>query len=480
MSLRRSDLYLDLRSVGLFRIWLGIVFCIDILVNKFPYTEVFYSNSGIVDPFTLDMIAKADPQRSLYGFGLMHFFNSAAAVSVFFVLTLISLALFTIGFRARLFAVISLVLIWSIHQRNPLVISGPDELLINLLFISVFLPVDQRFSFFRTGPASPDRYAGFPAFYALFFIGMMYFFQAFLKEGHLWQNGQALSYALMENYWTHSSAAWLASKEELCYFLTNCTFWIEYSIPVLIFFPWRNDKTRLIAAFVLLVFQAFIFVFFEVGLFPLLVPLCAILLLPSFVWDKFKWLPRIEQKFRKSRQLALPAFQVKLRPLRNVILAGMLILILWKASLYSERLNSFLPNPDFVHKLDHTTLFTQYWGFYSPNPSITHGWFRVTGVTVEGKTIDLWSGEELIEASTDIADYRLYPWKVFYYRTVIYQFPESRRLLDNWADYELEKAALSNATDIVRVEILSCNKTITGPGKSTPLSVVLIASSPGE
>ncbi len=51
-----------------------------------------------------------------------------------------------LGYRARMAALISLVMLISLHNRVPLVLQGGDNLLLLMLFWMCFLPIGHRYS----------------------------------------------------------------------------------------------------------------------------------------------------------------------------------------------------------------------------------------------------------------------------------------------------------------------------------------------
>tara|TARA_B110000285_G_scaffold41132_1_gene45188 strand:- start:235 stop:1701 length:1467 start_codon:yes stop_codon:yes gene_type:complete len=474
--------YLDLRALGIFRLFLGTLLILDLLINKWPFLEAFYTDTGVLSQGILDTIISSDPSREMYRWGLLQFFDSVNAVSFFFILTLASYILMTIGFRSKIFTILSFIALWSIHQRNGLILSGPDEIMINLLFIAMFLPLDQRFSFFRVGnQIVNNQHKSFATFYFLFFIGMVYFYQAFLKTGNLWINGDALSYALMEKIWTKPLATSLLEYPELCHFLSSFTLLIEYSIICLLFFPLLNKWTRLLSVILLLGVHWTIFLFLDLGLFPIIVPTFAVLLIPSFVWDYLGRKLNNWKSKRKSIEQSelLVGLQKKLKPLSIVLLGIVFVLVVWRSALSSESFITYLPQPTFVKKLNHTSLFFQYWGFYSPNPSITHGWFKVVGVRSNGQEIDLRTGKKITMNDTNLQSYRNYSWLVFYYKTILYNYISSRELLNKWSDYEYQKYIRSYSYgEIAQVRIIAFTETILAPGKSTPTGNFIFSYAP--
>ncbi len=472
--------YLDVRSLGAFRIVLGAVLILDLLFYKLPVHEVFYSNQGIFDPATVDAVIQHDPTRWWYNLGLLSFIQSPGGVVMVFTFTLICYSCFTLGIRTRWFGILSFVLLWSIHQRNPMVVSGPDELLINLLFVGLFLPLDQRFSWTRSRPEMKLQHKSFASFYALFFIGMMYFFQAFLKTGHLWENGEALSYALMEDLWIKSPAHWLANYPDACHFLTHATVYLEYAILPLLFFPWWNEKARLLVMLLLMGFHWAIFIFLDFALFPLIISSVVLLIAPSSFWELCRrLLPRLRWKWPVKSVRSMPrALQQWQQKLATPFLVAFLLLIVWKSAVVAPQWQASLPHPSWMKQLYHTTLLRQDWGFYGPNPSITHGWFKTVGVTAQNAMIDLRTKQSYQPNEQGLEAYKDYPWELLYYNVVLRGFPQGRRILDNWGNYEYRKLLENGEQQFLQVQILGFKQTITAPQQAKPLQISPIAYAP--
>jgi len=479
MAKNAFNISLDYRSIGIFRILLALLLILDLIVNKMPFAEVFYSDAGILDNQTFKELISV-PNGELFGAGLMRYISSVESVKLFFGITLCVYTLLLMGVFSRISAIVSFVLLWSIHQRNPYVLSGPDELLINLLFIAIILPTDQRFSFTRLGERREGVLNGPTAFYALFFVAMMYFFQAFLKEGDLWKNGQALSYAFMETLWTKPLASVMVAKNELCIFLSKATIWIEYAIPLLIFFPFRNGLARSIAVILILIFHWSIFLFFDVGLLPLIATGCAILIVPETFW---KWPVAMFRGWRvhiKSKQINRGIFlnRSRIQIFKKIALSIMLILIVWGSLLVSQRMQKIIPNPEFMKTLQKSSLFRQNWGFYAPDPSTVHGWCKVAGITAQGEMIDMRTSKKFQNDASDLEYYSNYSWKIFVYRTCIYADPLQRKILDNWARYEFDKAKETGSSDIVQIRLMRFTSIILAPGRSTPVAVAVAGYAP--
>lgn len=465
----------DQRSLDLFRIGLALILIADLVINKWPFALRFYSDQGVL-PFesVLEMTQKNE-DLWLREWTLMKYFESITAIKIFFSVTLCVYISLLIGFRSRLSSIVAFILLWSIHQKNWLVLSGPDEIIINLLFLSIFLPLGHRFGIEKS-TRDKNQLLTPSTFAIFFFVGMTYFFNAWLKNGEIWQKGDALSYALMEHLWTKPQAAWLLQYEDLCLFLTHSTKWIEYSIPVLIFFPWKNYWTRGLAIFFLLGLHWTIFIFLDLGLFPAIVPVYCILLIPTEFWETspLKYLERLHHISLVPRAKSILT-KTNWKRICLIFFIIYLPFITHKSYLNNTKLkNPFYP--EFYKELGHSSLFKQYWGFYSPDPSVTHGWYRLAGRTYSNEWIDLKSSEPFISKdSIDISIYQEYTPNVLLYQTIFYG--SNRNVVAKWPKAELIQWNKDHPKKKVnKVDLYIYYQTIQAPGKQSIPQHRIVAS----
>ena len=124
----------DLRSLALFRITIGICL-LAYLIGRIPTLREFYTDAGVLPH---------SPGLSLHGL------SGQWTVQLGLILLAVVFALgFISGYRSRLCAAVSWVLLTSLHSRNPVLVLGGDDLLRLLLFCSIFVPVGARFSLDR-------------------------------------------------------------------------------------------------------------------------------------------------------------------------------------------------------------------------------------------------------------------------------------------------------------------------------------------
>lgn len=461
---------LDVRSIGLFRILLGIVLLADLIFFRLPYLSAFYADGGILT---------RDLGWTLHHLGLLDVLTSKPAALLFFALTMVAYILFTIGYKARLFGLLSLVCLWSIHQRSPTIIATDDQAIICLLFWSLFLPIGARFTPFATSDSRKGTtVAGLAAFAIVLQIAMIYFLNGYPKTGPTWSSGVALSYALMEDLWAKDSAEWLVRFTELCRLLTHTIKPIELSIPFLILCPIANHLTRFAAVVLIFIFHWSIFAFISLGFFPLITTAWAALLLPTFVWDRYiarwKWperLPRIQM--RPGSSPSEPSRAGK--HVQRAVLVAALFVVVWQGSLKIDSLARVVPKPVFLNVLDETSLFSQHWALYAPDATIVSKWIKVKGLQRPAEAIDLWTGAPFAHDNSGLRAYHIEPWQNLAWH-ILYQPNDAGQMAGNWARYEYERWNRAHPDRPVDgVQVVAFSRTILGPLRTTPVTWEVIA-----
>lgn len=131
---------IDPRALAALRIGLGSLLCVDLLLRA-RSLRAFYTDAGAV-PRSLVLeqypsVLEVAP----------HFYSGElwAVAALFAVAGAFAFAI-VLGYRTRLATVGSLVLVLSLHARNPWVLTGGDTLIRHLLFWACFLPLGTRWS----------------------------------------------------------------------------------------------------------------------------------------------------------------------------------------------------------------------------------------------------------------------------------------------------------------------------------------------
>ena len=298
----------DPRAMGLFRIALGLLALCDVL-RRVPYITVFYSNDGVLtNHFTLFR------PHARYTFSLLFGASRPAEVAVFFAFAIFCLVCFTIGWRTKLFQVLSAVCIWSIHGRNILLENGGDVVL-NLWFLwTLFLPLGARFSvdsvrrsLAARDDKSPAQIAARPppertlvrsvaVTAVLLQLCVIYFFNTVSKSGAAWSDGTAVAWVLEQDRIV--TGLGLIAREHLPLWVFKAMTWgtlvIEGAAPLLLLSPVATTWTRRVAFLTLASLHLGIYLLTDVGLFsPTMVVAFILLLTPPDIELLARWLTKL-------------------------------------------------------------------------------------------------------------------------------------------------------------------------------------------
>ena len=240
-----SPFVLDLRSIALFRVLLGIAMLYDIAC-RFPYAALYLSDVGALS--RADLLATVERPWS---FSIYMMFGEPIQAQATLALHFICALAFLLGFRTRLASIACWVLVISLQHRNPLVLNGGDTLLSLYLFWAMFLPLNAQWSIdrmiadgskkesFRSlGSMRLPCCAGAALVLQTVFV---YGFTVLLKSGELWRNGEAVSYAIRNLGLIESGALWLQKFDAAQTLATYATFHWEWIGCVMVLCPFFNS-----------------------------------------------------------------------------------------------------------------------------------------------------------------------------------------------------------------------------------------------
>ena len=275
---------IDLRTLALFRIFLSTAIILD-LISRSRDLVAHYTDFGVL-PRSVLVDLLSDSSFSL------HMANGSATFQavMFIIAGLIALCLL-LGWKTRLMTVLSWIFLISIQNRNVLVLSGEDNLILLLTFWSIFLPLGARYSIDAAlDPQNDEKPNAFfsAATVAILVQGMsMYFFSAILKSDARWfPDGTAVYFALQLDYLVTPLALWFREFETLLSGLTYYVLALEFIGPILIFSPIFHKQLRVVFMLAFITMHIGFFLFLEIGLFPLISITMNLLFMPGWVWDK--------------------------------------------------------------------------------------------------------------------------------------------------------------------------------------------------
>ncbi len=291
---------IDARSLGLFRVLFGTVLIAD-LIHRWDWIRAFYSNEGVLpNHFHLFQLGEKEKVWSLY-----HAFSSVDEATTAFLLTFIIYLCFTLGYRTRVFHLLSLVCLVSLTGRNILLESASSSLATVLLGMSLLLPLGLRFSLDslglsmanrqeRSAAALNDRSAAavtaprsLVAFLMLALVGFVLAVAALSQSGPSWQDGSALYYALHTDRWTGflgelERNSMPAGALAVC---TRAFRYAEFAVPCLLLLPVARRLSRGLAVAAMLFIGLTVGLLFTFGAYGWAIAAAAALAIPTESWN---------------------------------------------------------------------------------------------------------------------------------------------------------------------------------------------------
>jgi predicted DCC family thiol-disulfide oxidoreductase YuxK len=301
----RAYLTIDGRSLALCRIVLATVLIVDLL-RRVRWIRDFYSNAGLLPNHT--MLWRPPLPRL---FSVFFMASNADEAALGFVIAFACFFCLLIGWRTRLFHLLSFVMTTSLHNRILVAENWGAVTLGTLMVWTAFLPLGRRFSVDEVlaslragrdeGPADlaagrlpePDRRpaVSLAVLAILLQLAVIYAFNFVHKSGVTWQTGTAIHYTLFQErivtwlgVWTREHMPFAVTRS-----LTYGTLAIEGSAPFLILTPFFWRQTRVLAIVLLTALHTGIALMVNLGVFSAAMIAYYPLLLDASHWD---WLTR--------------------------------------------------------------------------------------------------------------------------------------------------------------------------------------------
>lgn len=380
----RASVSLDPRSLALLRMGLGILLLAN-LAGRAPHFEALYGRLGVLPTSLLSHVNL--PWQSIFFpylvSGTPVALGVAAGVSALFAAALL------LGWRTRVCTFASWFLLVSLNTRNPLATSYEDYVLEALLFWALFLPLGSAWSLdARRRGGSPARapVASAASVALLAQFAAIYFFSALHKTGPAWHvDANAVYYTLGQNYVARPIAAALRDHPSWIALLTRLTWHWELLFPLLLFSPVWNGPLRTFAVATVWLFHAGLWICLALALFPPVMMLGALGLLPPWFW---RWLPLHTGADEVD---AAPVEPPRWAPgwLQQALPAGLLLLML-AANVTS--LGGVPTLPGFLGPLARVLTLDQNWRMYAPEPQKSDYYHAMAGTLADGRRIDLARG----------------------------------------------------------------------------------------
>jgi predicted DCC family thiol-disulfide oxidoreductase YuxK len=302
--LNKSYRTLDPRWLGVFRICFGVLL-ISELGYRWSYARMLFSNDGLL-PNHFSLFAPMGQDL----FSIYHVFSTIEEVHLAFALTLVVFLCFTLGYKTRLFQILSAILITSLHSRNLFTENGGSVVTHSLATWTVFLPLGQCFSIdavcrsLRQKPehSSAELNQREPAhvepFVSVVVLGLLlqwsviYFFNCVHKTGAGWRGDHsAIYWFLYQDRIVTGLGVWAREHVPMALFqlLTQSTLIVEGALAFILLVPFAQKQLRRVAFLLALGLHGSIALLSRLGPFSYVMVLFFLML---FGEEELAWLGR--------------------------------------------------------------------------------------------------------------------------------------------------------------------------------------------
>ncbi|HEY8257128.1 MAG TPA: HTTM domain-containing protein [Gemmatimonadales bacterium] len=284
-SLIQRGLSLDLRSLAVYRVAIGTVLLFQ-LVALIPEIDDFYTDRGILPRDAL-LSQFLNPWRFS-----VHLMSGEWVVQFgLFLLAIVFAAGLIVGYRTRVCTVASWFLLTSLQNRNSVILHGGDDVLRLLLFWSMFVPLNGRFSLDQalhpTRPRPKVTHLSWGSQALMLQLCFVYWFAAAAKWNSIWiREGSAIYYAMNLEQLSTKFGQWLLKFPDLLRVMSRSTVVFEFFMPFLALSPVGTARLRLLAVAAFVTFHAALGLVLHLGNFPWVCSAGWLMFLPSEFWDR--------------------------------------------------------------------------------------------------------------------------------------------------------------------------------------------------
>lgn len=385
----------DARSLGLFRILLGISLLYSLVVVKWPSIPAFWGSHPIV-PYEV----MGNLSNGFSGISIFSYIHSDGFAYLFFSLAILSAICLTIGFYSSIAAWLCLFFHWNIVQAYAAYSFGFDLFLFQILFWSCFLPLDSELAIRRVH--KPILWGWF-ALVLILQITWIYFNTGIAKYGESWMGGYAVRNMLLD-YWGTTDFGKNLSDNKIFYVSTTyISLFVERFFPFLVFLKPSYRLPRLFLVLFLFLFHLSIMLSYHVGNFSMTGIAIAAFFIPGEWWDKLK----IGLKNQMEISLHWPFEGWKKNAIKGFVIFATFI-ICQKNIFFLLKYSSLKTHPKFqakvqgLLKLDipsplHVSFFWQYWKMFAPNPPVKCGWIALEELKNDESIVEFFSKKAVVE-----------------------------------------------------------------------------------
>ncbi len=405
-----NSFIIDLRSLSIFRIAIALCVVAD-LISRFKYIDFFQTADGFLP-------AKSGLGLSKY---LPHFWNDSFVFQLsLFVIALIFAMMLVLGWRTRLATIITYCMLVSLDSLLSISTDGSDSFLRGVLFWSIFLPLGSFWSFDSRYRVNRQHHTQFFSFAgsALLMLFVFYYLSAGLsKLNSAWLVDNALEIILRQEIWLRQAGKILGQHSTLLSILTPVVVIFEIFAPLVLLFPQRYFKMRIITVCSFIIFQFVLGICLQLNMMPWIATAVLLLFLPSRLWDKIS--------FQKNQ------LYLEKKKFKKIIVIPLIIFvfggpIIHKAGIYLSYSKAY------------TLGLKSYWDFYNYPPMYDYD-YKIIGQFTNGESVAVLSSlnqQTKWNNSTMNSLWQNYRFK-YYLETISYEKPNETKqfliwIIDKW------------------------------------------------
>ncbi len=494
---------IDVRSLALFRICIGVVLLADLL-SRSTDSQLHYSDLGVLPREALWQLFLL----SKWHWSLHALTGSVAGQSFLFLCAIVCTIALILGYRTRYATVLSWILLASLQARNPILQYGGDHLLRMLLFWSIFLPLGCHWSIDRlcsyVQQSQSHRHLSMASAAILLQMFIVYFFANLFKRNEVWQSGEAITRAFSNDMFSKPLAHHLLEYPQLLEQISHLIPWFQFLLPFMLFVPWRTMRFRSVAILLIVGFNMAIELLLATGIFQYVALSGMILFLPSEFWHRLATMYKahsVIQSIANTMRTKLPSVlerkpQPQSEPQKKWTYAAVQVLVFclliyvlaWNIATLKvdeyARQNSMSwmsegSKGKFIHRqvqldyavermfgnfgwLGRIAKLHQHWAMFQWGGGTINGWHVIAGTLNNGQVISLLEGGAPLLDETYRKPYpvlELYPnarWRIYF---LYLRFASSLRtylpgaISRNWnkqhPDLQITKLKISSILDSV-------------------------------
>ncbi len=360
----RNIFTLDLRSLAIMRIMLGVLVIVNLIVICSNF-EAFISDYGI---FPVSTALSRYPMQNYRWF---HVISGSYRwqIPLFIIHFIIALS-YIFWFKTRISTIILRVFTCSLQWSQHIFLNAGDTVMRLLLFRSIFLPLWEWYSIDSMQNKNKKNEYIYSVSGSSLIIQTLciYLVSVILKTDICRINFTSIYYALWIDYYTSNLWLLLRDYDLWVKYISMFVYYLEWLWPILYLLPYKRIKTAICLLFI--IFHLGIIIFMNIWLFPRYCICIWIWLLP----------------FRSQKNNENPSYyNIKHTQYKETILI-ILVIVRNIHSVYPQFLwNHFsqLQRYYFIMRLDQNR------GMFAPGPSSINGRHELNGVYFNNDKVNL-------------------------------------------------------------------------------------------